>query len=143
MEQRARQTYADGRIDEATLEEILASSEEDYIQPAESTGNKKKPAAPAASNEETTDNGVENSYSTVEKSMETEDRYRGRDLANDGEVYTYSFLSNLPDMQAVQLPAVADILDDNQNVDKAKVLKMGIENARTIGELLPVKWTVK
>ena len=65
MEQRARQAYADGRIDEATLEEILASNEEDYIQPAESTGNKKKPAAPAVSNSETTDNGVRHSYSKI------------------------------------------------------------------------------
>ena len=65
MEQRARQAYADGRIDEATLEEILASNEEDYIQPAENTGNKKKPAAPAASNTKTMDNGVMHSYSRL------------------------------------------------------------------------------
>lgn len=62
----SRQAYADGRIDEATLEEILASNEEDYIQPAESTGNKKKPAAPAASNTKTMDNGENHSYSSTE-----------------------------------------------------------------------------
>lgn len=66
-ERRARQAYADGRIDEAALNDILNSlAEEDYSQQVEVANVKKKSAAPAASSTKTMDNGENHSYSSTE-----------------------------------------------------------------------------
>ena len=75
---------------------------------------------------------------TAEKySVETEhssaERYRDIDLSKDGTVYTYDFLTALPDMNVTTLPEVSDIRDENGRVDTAAVVQEGMKNARTVG----------
>lgn len=59
--------------------------------------------------------------------------YQGIDLSKDGRVYTYDFLTALPDMKVTTLPEVSDIRDENGRVDTAAVVQEGMKNARTVG----------
>ena len=59
--------------------------------------------------------------------------YQNVNLAEDSEVYNYEFLADLPDMNVVQLPEIAVILNAAKDVDKAAVVEQGIKNARSVG----------
>ena len=65
--------------------------------------------------------------------LESENSYEGRSLTDDGEIYTYDFLTSQPDMQVVQLPQVSEVRNEEQRVEPAKVVQLGMENARSVG----------
>ena len=60
-------------------------------------------------------------------------QYKNVDLSKDGSVYTYDFLTALPDMNVTTLPEVSDIRDENGRVAPAIVVREGMKNARTVG----------
>lgn len=60
-------------------------------------------------------------------------QYEGVNLAEDGSVYTYEFLTSLPDMNVTMLPAVDAVRGNDERVDTAKVVRAGMKNARTVG----------
>ena len=67
-------------------------------------------------------------------SVEAKERqYEGVNLAKDGSVYTYEFLTSLPDMSVTMLPAVDAVRGNDERVDTAKVVRAGMKNASTIG----------
>lgn len=59
--------------------------------------------------------------------------YAGRTMAEDKGLYTYDFLTALPDMETVKLPVVDDIRDAQGRVAARKVLEAGMQNARAVG----------
>jgi len=63
----------------------------------------------------------------------TKQRYANISLAEDGNVYTYDFLTSLPDMNAVTVVDVSDIRDAEGKIDTAKVVALGIKNALSVG----------
>ena len=62
-----------------------------------------------------------------------ERQYEGVNLAEDGSVYTYEFLTSLPDMSVTMLPPVDAVRGNDERVDTAKVVRAGMKNARTVG----------
>ncbi len=59
--------------------------------------------------------------------------YEGRSLTEDGEIYTYDFLTSQPDMRVVQLPELDSVRNAEGRVDTAKVVAEGLKNARSVG----------
>ena len=59
--------------------------------------------------------------------------YEGVDLSKDGSVYTYDFLTSLPDMSVTVLPDVSVVRDINGQVDARTVVDLGMKNARAVG----------
>ncbi len=59
--------------------------------------------------------------------------YEGVDLSKDGSVYTYGFLTSLPDMSVTTLPDVTAVRDANGQVDTRTVVDLGMKNARAVG----------
>nr|DAM82476.1 MAG TPA: hypothetical protein [Caudoviricetes sp.] len=59
--------------------------------------------------------------------------YQGVNLAEDGSVYTYDFLTSLPDMDVTMLPEVDAVRGADNRVDTAKVVQEGMKNARAVG----------
>lgn len=64
---------------------------------------------------------------------QTNEAYKGIDLAEDGEAYTYDFLTAQPDMTVTALPEVDAVRGENNRVDTAKVVQKGMKNARAVG----------
>ena len=63
----------------------------------------------------------------------TTKNYQGVNLAEDGNVYTYDFLTSLPDMDVTMLPEVDAVRGADNRVDTAKVVQEGMKNARAVG----------
>lgn len=59
--------------------------------------------------------------------------YQGIDLSKDGRVYTYDFLTALPDMKVTVLPEVNEVRGKDGRVDTAEVVREGMKNARAVG----------
>ena len=59
--------------------------------------------------------------------------YQGIDLSKDGRVYTYDFLTALPDMKVTVLPEVNKVRGKDGRVDTAEVVREGMKNARAVG----------
>jgi len=59
--------------------------------------------------------------------------YENKNLAEDGDIYTYDFLTSLPDMKVVTLPEVDAVRNAAGRVDAAAVVEKGIKNARSVG----------
>lgn len=59
--------------------------------------------------------------------------YQEIDLSKDGRVYTYDFLTALPDMNVTVLPEVNEVRGKDGRVDTAEVVREGMKNARTVG----------
>ena len=70
---------------------------------------------------------------TGEVKFSVKNPYTGRAMAEDEGLYTYDFLTALPDMETVELPAVDDIRDAQGRVAARKVLEAGMQNARAVG----------
>lgn len=66
-------------------------------------------------------------------SLNTGNPYQGATLSEDGHVYTYDFLTRLPDMQTVMLSDITDVRDENNRIDTAKVIELGRKNALSLG----------
>ena len=64
---------------------------------------------------------------------QTTKNYQGVNLAEDGNVYTYDFLTSLPDMDVTMLPEVDAVRGADNRVDTAKVVQEGMKNARAVG----------
>lgn len=64
---------------------------------------------------------------------QTTKNYQGVNLAEDGSVYTYDFLTTLPDMDITMLPEVDAVRGADNRVDTAKVVREGMKNARAVG----------
>ena len=64
---------------------------------------------------------------------QTTKNYQGVNLAEDGSVYTYDFLTALPDMDVTMLPEVDAVRGADNRVDTAKVVQEGMKNARAVG----------
>ena len=64
---------------------------------------------------------------------QTTKNYEGVNLAEDGSVYTYDFLTSLPDMDVTMLPEVDAVRGADNRVDTAKVVQEGMKNARAVG----------
>lgn len=64
---------------------------------------------------------------------QTNEAYKGIDLAEDGTAYTYDFLTAQPDMNVTTLPEVDAVRGENNRVDTAKVVQQGMKNARAVG----------
>nr|DAH84377.1 MAG TPA: hypothetical protein [Caudoviricetes sp.] len=64
---------------------------------------------------------------------QTTKNYQGVNLAEDGSVYTYDFLTSLPDMDVTMLPEVDAVRGADNRVDAAKVVQEGMKNARAVG----------
>ena len=64
---------------------------------------------------------------------QTTKNYQGVNLAEDGSVYTYDFLTSLPDMDVTMLPEVDTVRGADNRVDTAKVVQEGMKNARAVG----------
>ena len=64
---------------------------------------------------------------------QTTKNYQGVNLAEDGNVYTYDFLTALPDMDVTMLPEVDAVRGADNRVDTAKVVQEGMKNASAVG----------
>lgn len=64
---------------------------------------------------------------------QTTKNYQGVNLAEDGSVYTYDFLTLLPDMDVTMMPEVDAVRGADNRVDTAKVVQEGMKNARAVG----------
>lgn len=64
---------------------------------------------------------------------QTTKNYQGVNLAEDGSVYTYDFLTSLPDMDVTMLPEVDAVRGADNRVDTAKAVQEGMKNARAVG----------
>lgn len=64
---------------------------------------------------------------------QTTKNYQGVNLAEDGSVYTYDFLTSLPDMDVTMLPEVDAVRGADNRVDTTKVVQEGMKNARAVG----------
>lgn len=64
---------------------------------------------------------------------QTNEAYKGINLAEDGTAYTYDFLTAQPDMNVTTLPEVNAVRGENNRVDTAKVVQQGMKNARAVG----------
>ena len=64
---------------------------------------------------------------------QTTKNYQGVNLAEDGSVYTYDFLTSLPDMDVTMLPEVDAVRGADNRADTAKVVQEGMKNARAVG----------
>ena len=63
----------------------------------------------------------------------TAEAYAGVNLAEDGSVYSYDFLTSLPDMQVTTLLDLTTLRNAENRIDTGKVLAEGMKNARTVG----------
>ena len=59
--------------------------------------------------------------------------YEDVDLSKDGRVYTYDFLTSLPDMKVVTLPEIGSLRGSDNRIDTGAVVRSGMENARAVG----------
>lgn len=64
---------------------------------------------------------------------QTNEAYKGINLAEDGTAYTYDFLTAQPDMNVTTLPEVDAVRGENNRVNTAKVVQKGMKNARAVG----------
>lgn len=64
---------------------------------------------------------------------QTNEAYKGINLAEDGTAYTYDFLTAQPDMNVTTLPEVDAVRGENNRVDTANVVQKGMKNARAVG----------
>lgn len=64
---------------------------------------------------------------------QTNEAYKGINIAEDGAAYTYDFLTAQPDMNVTTLPEVDAVRGENNRVDTAKVVQQGMKNARAVG----------
>ena len=64
---------------------------------------------------------------------QTNEAYKGINLAEDGTAYTYDFLTAQPDMNVKTLPEVDAVRGENNRVDTGKVVQQGMKNARAVG----------
>ena len=60
-------------------------------------------------------------------------QYEGKSMTEDGEIYSYDFLTALPDMRVTTLPDVSAVRNSDGKVDTGKVVTAGMKNARSAG----------
>lgn len=70
---------------------------------------------------------------SVERMSDIELAYEGRSLSEDSEIYSYDFLTRLPDMKVTTLPDVGAVRTTEGKVDTRRVVDLGMKNARVVG----------
>ncbi len=83
----------------------------------------------AKTNSKTGDKSVRSTKMTA---AEAQDAYAEKSL-DDDEVYSYDFMTRLPDMQIVDLPSASSLRGENGKISKADVAAAGMKNARSVG----------
>lgn len=76
---------------------------------------------------------VNTKFSVRTQEQEAENPYAGKSLSADSSVYSYEFLTALPDMQATVLPEVSAVRNAEGRVDTGKTVAEGMKNARAVG----------
>ena len=61
------------------------------------------------------------------------EKYKDRKLSNDENLYTYDFLPSLALMKVTLLDDISAMHNENDQVDREKTAKLGIENAENVG----------
>ncbi len=59
--------------------------------------------------------------------------YSGKPLAEDPELYSYEFLTSLPDMRTVAMPELAGVRNEHGRIEAARVVARGMKNALSNG----------
>lgn len=77
--------------------------------------------------------GEKNTAMSGGKKYSVARRYEDVDLSKDGRVYTYDFLTSLPDMKVVTLPEIGSLRGSDNRIDTGAVVRIGMENARAVG----------
>ena len=77
--------------------------------------------------------GEKNTAMSGGKKYSVTRRYEDVDLSKDGRVYTYDFLTSLPDMKVVTLPEIGSLRGSDNRIDTGAVVRIGMENARAVG----------
>ena len=80
-------------------------------------------------------NSVQGARFSVAEEVDSEyaAAYVGRSMADDAEIYSYEFLTALPDMKVVTLPDVNIVRNQSGKVDTTSVVSLGMKNARAAG----------
>lgn len=77
--------------------------------------------------------GEKNTTMSGGKKYSVARHYEDVDLSKDGRVYTYDFLTSLPDMKVVTLPEIGSLRGSDNRIDTGAVVRIGMENARAVG----------
>lgn len=117
---------------DAYVEEIVADAYAGINRTAYGTNNIRTEVAMEAG-QWTKKSGSARAPPAYSAADQTNEAYKGIDLAEDGEAYTYDFLTAQPDMTVTALPEVDAVRGENNRVDTAKVVQKGMKNARAVG----------
>ena len=104
-------------------------TEEENAKESGKKGTKESNPSKAKTNSKTGDESVRTTKMTEEAAQ---DAYAGKFL-DDDEVYSYDFMTRLPDMQIVDLPSASSLRGENGKISKADVAAAGMKNARSVG----------
>lgn len=104
-------------------------TEEENAKESGKKGTKESNPSKAKTNSKTGDKSVRSTKMTA---AEAQDAYAEKSL-DDDEVYSYDFMTRLPDMNVVELPSASSIQGDNNRINKADVVSEGMKNARSVG----------
>lgn len=104
-------------------------TEEAKGKDAVKTDTKDANPSKAKTNSKTGDKSVRTTKMTA---AEAQDAYAEKSL-DDDEVYSYDFMTRLPDMQIVELPSASSLRGENGKISKADVAAAGMKNARSVG----------
>lgn len=119
--------------------DVLTGREKQQAQTAEGklTAALEAAAREAESISQRTENaaqeGEKNTAMSGGKKYSIAKRYEDVDLSNAGNVYTYDFLTSLPDMKVVTLPEIGSLRGSDNRIDTGAVVRSGMENARAVG----------
>lgn len=114
-------------VDLATLEEAARLWDNAYDAVVADVQRRKSEGQEAKTQKNATQEGG------ASLSLKSKNPYDGKALASDSTVYSYDFLTSLPDMQVTMLPEVSAVRDAEGKVDTSKAVTAGIRNARNAG----------
>lgn len=117
---------------DAYVEEIVADAYAGINRTAYGTNNIRAEVAMEAG-QWTKKSGSARAPPAYSAADQTNEAYKGINLAEDGTAYTYNFLTARPDMNVTTLPEVDAVRGENNRVDTAKVVQKGMKNARAVG----------
>jgi len=72
-------------------------------------------------------------YSSEIDYSEAQEKYKGKSMTKDKEIYSYDFLTSLPPITTVELPDI-DQIYKNGRVDRKGVINAGLKNVANVGE---------
>lgn len=117
---------------DAYVEEIVADAYAGINRTAYGTNNIRAEVTMEAG-QWTKKTGIARAPPAYSAADQTNEAYKGINLAEDGTAYTYDFLTAQPDMNVTTLPEVDAVRGENNRVDTGKVVQQGMKNARAVG----------